>query len=44
MQQEALFLAALQSAATFRIDGDRLELRTADVALAVSLTRSPGGQ
>jgi heat shock protein HslJ len=44
MQQEALFLAALQSAATFRIDGDRLELRTADGALAVSLTRSPGGQ
>lgn len=42
MQQEALFLAALSSTATWRIDGDRLELRTASGALAVSLRRQGG--
>ncbi|WP_298832362.1 META domain-containing protein [uncultured Piscinibacter sp.] len=42
MQQESLYLAALQSAARFRLDGDRLELRTAHGALALSLTRSLG--
>lgn len=36
MAQEAAFLAALQTAATQRREGDRLELRTADGALAVS--------
>lgn len=35
MAQEAAFLAALQTAATQRREGDRLELRTADGALAV---------
>ncbi len=39
MEQEQAFLAALQSAATFRIEGDRLELRTAADAMAVLLTR-----
>ncbi len=38
MDQEAQLLAALTSAATYRRDGNKLELRTADGALAVSLT------
>ena len=37
MEQEQLYLAALQTASTYRIDGDRLEMRTAEGALAVSL-------
>ena len=32
----AAFLAALQSAATYQLNGSRLELRRADGALAVS--------
>lgn len=40
MLQEDAFLAALASAAAYRLDGDRLELRTAEDALAVSLTRA----
>jgi heat shock protein HslJ len=42
MQQEALFRAALASVANYRIDGDKLELRTAQGALAVSLRRRTG--
>jgi len=42
MQQEALYLDALGSTSTFRLDGDRLELRTADGALAATLHRSAG--
>ncbi len=38
MEQEQAFLAALQSAATFRIEADNLELRTADDAMAVMAT------
>jgi heat shock protein HslJ len=34
MEQEAQYLAALQSAATYRVDGNTLEMRTADDALA----------
>ncbi len=34
MEQEAQYLAALSTAATWRIDGDQLELRTADGAIA----------
>jgi heat shock protein HslJ len=41
MDQEAAFLAALQSAATFRIRGDTLEMRTAGDAIAVSAVRVP---
>jgi heat shock protein HslJ len=37
MEQEAQFLAALQTAATYTLRGDMLELRTADGALAVTL-------
>ena len=36
MDQEAQYLAALETAATYTISADRLELRTADGALAVS--------
>ena len=39
MDQESQFLAALQSAATYKLEGNRLELRTADDALAVDLQR-----
>ncbi len=39
MEQEQAFLAALQSAATFRIEGGNLELRTAGDAIAVMMTR-----
>lgn len=41
MEQEGRYLRALESAATLRLEGRRLELRTADGALAVSLTRLP---
>ena len=40
MAQEQAFLKALQSVATARQEGDRLELRAADGALAVSLARA----
>jgi len=42
MEQELQFLAALATVATARIEGERLELRTADGALAATLTRSAG--
>jgi heat shock protein HslJ len=38
MDQEAQYLAALETAATYRPEGDRLELRTADGALVASYT------
>ena len=41
MAQEQAFLKALEPVATARVDGDRLELRTAAGALAVVLTRAP---
>jgi heat shock protein HslJ len=37
MDQETQYLAALSTAAMYRIDGSKMELRTADGALAVSL-------
>lgn len=40
MEQEQRFLAALRTVATARFEGDRLELRTADGALAATLTRA----
>jgi len=42
LRQELQFLAALATVATARIEGERLELRTADGALAATLTRSAG--
>ena len=39
MDQETQYLAALQTAATFRIEGTRMELRTQDGALAVDFSK-----
>lgn len=39
MAQETQFLLALESAVTYHMDGDLLELRAADGSLAVTLTR-----
>jgi heat shock protein HslJ len=38
MEQEQAFLAAMPTASTYQVTGDRLELRTADGTLAVSFT------
>lgn len=38
MEQEARLVAALESAATYRVEGQRLELRTAADAIAVTLS------
>jgi len=49
MEQETRFLQALGTVATYRSDGERLELRTGDGALAVTAARgapaarTPGG-
>ena len=40
MDQEARFLEALRSAATFRVEGERLALRTSAGALALTLVRN----
>lgn len=40
MEQEQAFLTALATAATYRVQGNTLELRTADNALAVMLQRA----
>ena len=40
MEQEARFLKALETVATGRFEGDSLELRTAEGALAVSAKRT----
>jgi heat shock protein HslJ len=42
MEQERLYLEALQTAATYRIESRTLELRTADGALAVKFRRAAG--
>jgi heat shock protein HslJ/uncharacterized protein YraI len=41
MQQEQQFLSALQSAATFQITGNQLNIRTAADALAIVASRAP---
>jgi heat shock protein HslJ len=41
MEQETQILAALQSASTFTLSGNRLELRTAGDAIALILQRAP---
>lgn len=41
MEQEAQFLKALESAATYQFDGDMLSFRTKDDALAIVLRRAP---
>ena len=40
MAQEKAFLAALESASTYRIEGPQLQMRTAKDALAVMFTRA----
>ena len=42
MQQEQQFLKALETVATARFEGDRLELRAAEGQLAATLTKEPG--
>jgi heat shock protein HslJ len=42
MEQEQQFLKALETVATGRFEGDRLELRTAEGALAMTLTKAAG--
>ena len=41
MEQEAEFLEALQTAATFRIDGDTLEMRSTADQIAIIAKRAP---
>ena len=40
MEQEAAIVAALESAATYSIEGDTLDMRTAEDAIAVQFTRA----
>jgi len=42
MEQEQQFLRALETVTTARFEGDRLELRTVEGALAMTLTKVPG--
>jgi heat shock protein HslJ len=44
MDQEMQFLEALQQAATYTLDADKLDLRTADDALAVTMQRARQGE
>jgi heat shock protein HslJ len=43
MEQEQMFLKALESVATMRVEGNRLEMRNAQGALLVSATQASGG-
>ena len=43
MEQEAAYLAALQTARVYRIEGSRLILETADGARVASFVPSTGG-
>ena len=43
MEQEQQFLRALETVATARFEGDRLELRTAEGQLSMTLTKDSGG-
>jgi heat shock protein HslJ len=43
MDQEQQYLAALATASTYRIDGSKLELRTADGALAATFQQAAAG-
>ena len=42
MDQESQYLAALESADTYKVEGDRLSMRTADGAMAVNFQRAAG--
>jgi heat shock protein HslJ len=41
MEQEQAFFSALATVATMRIEGERLEMRTTDDALALMLVSNP---
>ncbi len=41
MEQEMQYLAALQTAATYSMEGDTMQLRTAEDALAAQFVRAP---
>ena len=41
MEQESAFLTALQSAATFRINGSNLEIQNAAGQIAIVANRAP---
>src|SRR5512136_616558 len=43
MDQETQYLAALATAATYRIDGGKMELRTADGAMAATFQKAAAG-
>lgn len=43
VEQEQAYMKALGTASSMRFEGDRLELRTADGALAVAFVRAEGG-
>jgi heat shock protein HslJ len=43
MDQETQYLAALATAATYRIDGNKMELRTADGAMAATFQKAAAG-
>jgi heat shock protein HslJ len=42
MEQERMFVKALESVATMRVEGNRLGMRRADGALAITVTREGG--
>ena len=42
MEQESEYLAALESAATFTVEGSQLEMRDSSGAIAVQMTRNLG--
>lgn len=44
MAQEAAYLSALETVATYKITGDRMEMRTADGALVANLSRSQAAE
>ena len=44
MDQEAQYLAALQTVATYRVEGERLQMRTAEGSLAVDFVTAVTGQ
>ena len=44
MEQEAQYLAAIQLAATYNVQGSRLDLRSAEDALQATYTRQPAAK
>ena len=40
MEQETLYLLALETAATYKIDGNKMEMRTAEGSMAANFQRA----